>query len=206
MTAKVQTPPPFGQPKPNEALSESKDETLTTLGDTPTQEVPGLSDAVDEELKGELDTEGKVYWASGGTNVGGLELGNFSKPARPFDEQPVNPKNPFQRKEVAPPVKAMELFEVPSGTPSWRELVTFVCEHGKDIVRVRFPNAPRNEEMITEMARMDAVNRNRGGEVSAEARPCTVIDTIWKGIPVWNEGKCQIEHIKYGWTDWEDCQ
>jgi hypothetical protein len=196
--ADKQVAPPFGVKQ----VSESKDETLATLGDEPTAEVSGLSDAVDEaierenEKQVELDAGGANYWASGGTNIGGLELGNRAPsvaPLRgskgnPFLEPKANERNPFARKAEAPQAPSQTVWPDDSpgmlSRPSWRELVNFVLEHGKDIQRVRYPNPPVG--------------------VGAHGAS-TVIDTVWKGVPVWNAGKCEIEHVKYGWTDWADC-
>jgi hypothetical protein len=147
-------------------------------------------------------------------NIGGVQLGNrapqaVTTSANPFKPAPPNPKNPFAQREVVKPVEKMALFEVPVGTPSWRDFVNFVLEHAKDIQKVRYPNAPRNEELIEQMRQLRT--RQMRSDPSGAARPVgeevvNVIDTIYKGIPVVNEGQCMIQHVRHGWASWEDCQ
>lgn len=220
MSDKKQVPPPFGKQTGTE-----KNEPVTTLPSSPVQFSEGpipVEDPVvrkqegvlatlfeeqpsaepsssepaserrvveqsDEQMAGNVDE----YWLNG--TIGGLSLGNKSggaAPANPFKAPPPNPKNPFQRTDkVVVPVVQDPLFDVPEGTPSWRDVVAFVMVHGKDIQSIRYPNAPRNQEVI---------GLGKGWT--------TVIDTVWKGVPVINGEKCQIQHVKYGWAEWEDCQ
>jgi hypothetical protein len=227
MNAK-QVAPPFVAPKPSVSepeASESSDEVEEVVS----APVPGLLEAVQELDPSAAGTVSEQeaselavsYWASGGQAIGGLTLGNKSPTAdsglakvgvvgkvnNPFREPEPSAANPFAtRRETKNVVVHMELVEPIGVVPTWNEFVKFVMEHGDHIRRVRFPNPPRNQQMIEELNRMDAVTRNRGGVVSAEARPVAVIDTVWKGIPVWNDGRCMIEHVKYGWAEWHDCQ
>lgn len=178
--AEKQVAPPFGGIK----QVSGSDETVATVPPDDTEPSSSEPLVVVEQTPREASSNTSEYWSSG--TIGGLALGNKSNP---FGPAPVNPKNPFTRSVASSEAKPSEtvMFDVPDGTPSWRELVGFVVEHGKDINGVRYPNPPRNAEVATQ-----------GWS--------TVIDTVWKGVPVWNGERCEIRHSRYGWTSWEDCQ
>lgn len=94
-----------------------------------------------------------------------------------FTEQPV-PTSPFNRmKPAAPELKQPEMFEVPEGTPSWGEFAKFICEYGDLIEQAEYPNPSG-----------------------------TVVDTLWKGVPVKNARHARIKHVREGWVDWRDCK
>jgi hypothetical protein len=176
-----------------------------------------IVEQTDEQMAGNVEE----YWSSGGGSIGGLTLGNTApqvassaqretkmiegKSSNPFKPPEPNQSNPFAKRVIREAEPNQIAWMVPEGTPTWNEFVKFVMEHGDHIRRVRYPNPPRNAVMIAEMNRMDAVNHARGQYV-VDARPVAVIDTVWKGVPVFDAGQCMIEHDKYGWASWEDCQ
>jgi hypothetical protein len=176
------------------------------------------------ELPADPDVVNESYWASGGQVIGGLTLGNKSpsadatlakvgvtgkiegKSSNPFKPPEPNQSNPFAKRVIREAEPNQIAWMVPEGTPTWNEFVKFVMEHGDHIRRVRYPNPPRNAVMIAEMNRMDRIRQVRGEAQVISARPVAVIDTVWKGVPVFDESRCMIEHEKYGWAEWSDCQ
>jgi hypothetical protein len=234
MTSK-QVAPPFAKPENTQVSKEIVETDHITegtgnaeeMGEVQTTPVEGLSDAVEEELAKAPapDVEGEAYWASGGNIIGGLTLGNRAAPQaassvsetkvgggtgiNPFKPEPGNQSNPFKRIErKVEKVEQVRMFDVPVGTPSWRDFVNFVLEHAADIVKVRYPNPPRNAELIAEMNALRAKQVSRGKEIDRGGLEdvVNVIDTIYKGIPVVNAGRVEIQHVRYGWASWEDCQ
>lgn len=174
-----QVAPPFGVIK---QIAKPEDEPLTTLvpdGEAPVQRV--------EQTPEQVMQNTNEYWATGGGSIGGLELGNRSG-VNPFAGKPVNEKNPFAEKKPVVKEEVTTLLEAPEGTPAWREVVSFVMTHGKDIIGVRYPNPPLSTGMPI----------GRGW--------ATVIDTTWSGVPVFVGPECEIQHKVAGWAKWTDCQ
>lgn len=218
MATQKQVPPPFGVA--GKQISNLKDNALSTVpsagdrdagvrfesGPIPVEAVDvakGRQEEVvatlfeaQEEVKGVEQTDEQMagnaneYWLTG--RIGGLELGNRSGGggANPFKAGGMGEKNPFGsefgKKKVV--MQEVKLFDVPEGTPDWRAVVAFVMKYGKDIQCVQFPNPPRSVEIES---------MGKGWS--------TVIDTMWRGVPVVSGGECKIQHVKHGWATWEDC-
>jgi len=147
----------------------------------------------------ELENDAAVRGMKEGSGtLGGFALGNKSQPTLVGEGNTLQPgENPFTKKAPEPVVVQEEVIIAPDGTPMWGDFVKFVMKHGDHIQRVEYPNPPKNTDMEEFF---------RGKPVPAGGRPVNVIDTQWKGIPVFQGGAARIMHDVYGWATWEDCQ
>lgn len=95
--------------------------------------------------------------------------------------------NPFTAPPPPPkPFPPEELFDRSESTPPWGTFVQFIMKYGEKIDRAEYPNPPRYDPSYP----VD--------------RPITV-DTLWKGVPVFNAPAARVHHIAEGWVDWAEC-
>lgn len=81
--------------------------------------------------------------------------------------------NPFIHKVAPPPPIPVEKFDEQDGLIGWGAFVKFVQQH-KEIIQARYPN-PRGD----------------------------CIDTIYKGVPVFNHPTVEYRHKDHGWVSHE---
>jgi len=179
----TQKAPPFPQGIPGQVLQPGeKPERIRTQTDIENDEV------VRGMREGVAFVGGVMLGNKAPAELAGA--GNVGKPTLAPGE------NPFKKKEEVKPVEQPEVITAPEGTPAWGDFVKFVMKNGDHIMRVEYPNPPRNAD-LEEFFK---------GKPRANEQPWNVIDTQWKGIPVFQGGAARIMHDVYGWASWEDCQ